>query len=271
MLQVNSLIAESNKGGNIDVIYTNRKLQRLQKIKRHELQMVEARGYDITSAKIYDTSSDQNKPGDDIKFVQFNNPEKFKEEIVKLTKTSFTFEQLKSMIKTFNVFTSRPGFSTLYTMKDKPDEHLFVVYLDNLPGRETGSKHFSLFHDILVSQRYKNFVIITEKGLTADKQKWIDQQTKDLSIEKFIDSEFIFNPLRHGLSSIETSVYSRGKSASSFLSEQGLENDSEKLPKMKKDDPQSRLRKLKPGTIVQDNIVSILSNTDRVVSIRKVC
>ena len=229
-----TVFTSDNKSANVDKI-----LYRLLRTKQNELKMMEMCGYNLDTAEFMMPGQKPNTPGEPVDFVDVDDiDDKFIETLHKIKKASFTLEDFKAFINTYRVFTTRTGFSTLYRSKADPEDTIFVVYLPNLPGRDTRKDDFIIFDNIVLTQLYKKILIVTQQSLTSSNQKCIDDQIKSIRVIQFTDSQFSVDVTKHAFAPLKTMTIK--DDASGITTEMNQDPERKMYPRLKVTDPQSR-------------------------------
>ena len=229
-----TVFTSDNESTNVD-----KTLYRLLRTKQNELKMVEMCGYDLDPAEFMMPGQKPNVPGEPVDFVDVDDGDgKFIETLHKIKKARFTLEDFKSFINTYRVFTTRTGFSTLYRRKTDPDDTIFVVYLPNLPGRDTRKDDFIIFDNIVLTQLYKKILIVTQQSLTPSNQKCIDDQIKSIRVIQFTDSQFSVDITKHAFAPLKTMTIDDDESG--ITTEMNQDPERKMYPRLKMTDPQSR-------------------------------
>jgi len=217
-------------------------LYRLLRTKQNELKMMEMCGYDLDTAEFMSPGQRPNAPGDPVDFVDVdaNDDGDFHETFHRIKRASFRLTEFKKFINKYGVFKTRTGFSTLYHHKTNPEDSIFVVYLPNLPNRDTRKDDFIIFDNVVLTQLYNKIMIVTQQSLTSSNQKCIDDQIKSFRILQFTDSQLNVDITKHALAPIRTMTIAYPESG--ITPEMNLDPERKQYPRLKTSDPQSRWR-----------------------------
>lgn len=219
-------------------VEVDKTLYRLLRTKQNELKMMEKCGYDLDTAEFMSPGQRPNAPGDPIDFVDVIKDDEFNQTFHKIKKASFRLQDFKSFINLYGIFTTRTGFSTLYHSSTTPGDTIFVVYLPNLPNRDTRKDDFIIFDNIVLTQLYRKLMIVTQQSLTSSNQKCIDDQIKSIRVIQFADSQLCVDVTQHAFAPLKTMTIDDPNSG--ITAEMNVDPERKQYPRLKFTDPQSR-------------------------------
>ncbi len=211
--------------------FSGSSLSQLFKVKKTQLEMMLARGYDISSI-----SSDEAKVFE-MDILQFRN---YYAERAQLTLTG---------IKITDIRFKEDGLSQEYTSRD--DRRIWVYYLktpknDKGKPKTTGIDFTKVMIANLVKINIAHVMLITETKFTSDGLINI-KSMRSFEIEHFLYDQISYNPTKHAL--VPTHILLSVECSNRILKNNKL--DVEKLPTISEQDPISRFFNAKKGQLFE--------------------
>ena len=149
--------------------------ENFRKIKRHELQMIQERGYDLETAVVYNFDTPEDV--DDL--------EGFRENLHRLTSVKITKDEFVDFSEEHNVFTNRLNMSTLYT---REEQTILVLYILNEQHEPVSIETIDNIENIYNQDNTINRFIVIVKNKISDKDK---TKKKPINITKEAESKLL--------------------------------------------------------------------------------
>lgn len=181
------------------------KLRRLFRVKRIEGEMLSQRGYTLNDIYLINEQG----PYKRIDLSGFQNPR-------------FTLDDFLRY-----GFNSRQSLNSLYYNPNNHQDVVVVIYLNNDPKSNVKDKDFQFAKNLINTQTYRHFILITETGFTDNINTYI-RNIIGYKIEVFLDQDLALNSTKHALAPIKiTHIPSR--QTPQWAHQEGI-NQKEKLP-----------------------------------------
>lgn len=166
---------------NIDSPVEREKLKRLFRVKKHELIMMQSRGFSLN--KVYMMKSDRT-------FAEFD--------ISIFTSLEYTFEIFLKHRAQLGMFKDRIEFSCAY-QHPTTQELVLTLYLNAEPGKKVNKENFDIVKAFLQTQQFHHIILISELGIGPDSAGFVEHRIAGYYIEQFMDVEFALDPTKHAL------------------------------------------------------------------------
>jgi len=195
----------------------NEKSRRLFLTYRTLLRMMLTRGYSLTNVQLFKKISEMVER--DMSWVLADDTDYM---IFKEREGEF--------------FQQRLNYSTIFTHQTT-GEKVFAVFLTAEAGKKVDKDNFSIVNKIIDNNLYadiNHLILISENGISPQRQDFIRHDLKQYRIETPLDVFFAYDRTQHGLSPLSVEVILPDKVVA-WAKKEKL--DHTKLPSIKADDP----------------------------------
>jgi DNA-directed RNA polymerase I, II, and III subunit RPABC1 len=153
---------------------------------------------------------------------------------------------LETFKETFPAGTQRESMTVLASKKDTPTDQIFVFFSDE---QRIGVKPIRSYMEKMEKQKIGRAILVCGGGITPFAKSILQhmQQSKNLNIEQFQESELMVNITEHVLVPKHTVMTDAEKK--NLLSRYHLKDS--QLPRIQKDDPIARFYGLAKGQVVK--------------------